>query len=155
MGLKLIRAGKYSGGGFSYKYRDWVVELSIMLWLGIMLLGKYLGWEQTWWVYVVDFFIVDIAFYRFNRMLPRRCWRSVFYYSLYCAAAFVIGYTIVYFQNPDYLIAENEWVKAVIIISIFLAAAAFGVFMWFRRVKTGKAVLQGRTLRVSKRKLVY
>lgn len=156
MGLKLIRAGKYSVGGFPYKYRDWVVELSITLWLGIMLLGEYLGWEQTpWWVYIVDFLIVDIAFHRFNRMLPRRCWRSAIYYSLWCAAAFIIGYTIVYFRNPDYLIVDNEWVKALIIISIFFAAAVFGAFMWFRRVKIGKAVLQERMLRVSKRKLVH
>lgn len=156
MRLKLIRVGKHSFGGFPYKYKDWAVELCIVIWLGAMLLGEHLGWEQTpWWMYIADFIIVDIAFYRFKRMLPRRCWRSMIYYSLYCAAAFMIGYTIVYFRNPDYLITDYEWVKALIIIAIFLAAATFGVVMWYRRIQWYKAILQERMLRIGRRKTAY
>lgn len=155
MRLKLARIGKSSVANmpFIYKCRDWVVELCILVWLGLMLLGEYLDWENTpWYIYIVDFIIVDITFYRFNKMLPRRCWRSVVYYSLYCAAAFAIGYTIVYFQNPDYFNTPHEWVKVLIIISIFLTVAAVGAFMWYRRVKQCQAILLDRELRKRRRR---
>lgn len=155
MRLKLARIGKSSVANmpFIYKCRDWVVELCILVWLGLMLLGEYLDWEKTpWYIYIVDFIIVDITFYRFNRMLPRRCWRSAVYYSLYCAAAFAIGYTIVYFQNPDYFNTPHEWVKVLIIISIFLSVAAVSAFMWYRRVKQCQVLLLDRELRKRRRK---
>lgn len=155
MRLKLARIGKSSVANmpFIYKCRDWVVELCILVWLGLMLLGEYLDWEKTpWYIYIVDFIIVDITFYRFNRMLPRRCWRSAVYYSLYCAAAFAIGYTIVYFQNPDYFNTPHEWVKVLIIISIFLTVAAVSAFMWYRRVKQCQVLLLDRELRKRRRK---
>lgn len=163
MGLKLIRVGNSSVGKamvtnlpFIYKCRDWVVELCLLAWFGSMILGEYLDWEKVpWYIYIVDFLIIEIAFSRFNAMMPRRCWRSVIYYSLYCAAAFVIGYTIVYFTKPDYFNTPNEWVKVLIIISIFLAATAWGVIMLRRCVKRAKTILQERELRAKRRKLAY
>lgn len=157
MGMKLIRIGRTSviNQPFIYKFRDWVIELCIGVWLGLMLLGEYLDWEKTpWYMYIVDFIIVDIAFYRFNRMLPRRCWRSVVYYSMYCAVAFMCGYTIVYFQNPDYFSTPHEWVKVLIVISIFLIMAIFGAFMWYRRVRRCQVILLDRELRKRRRKIV-
>ena len=157
MGFRLIRIGKTSVANlpYIYKCRDCVVELCLLLWLGSMLLGEYLDWDKTpWYMYIIDFVIVDIAFYRFNRMLPRRCWRSVVYYSLYCAAAFVIGYTIVFFQNPDYFNTPNEWVKVLIIISIFLTIATFGAYMWYRRVKQCQTILLDRELRTRRRRKI-
>ena len=157
MGSKLKRIEKISAANlpFIYKCRDWVVELCLLMWLGSMLLGEYLDWDKTpWYIYIVDFIIVDIAFYRFNRMLPRRCWRSAVYYSLFCAAAFAIGYTIVYFQNPDYFNTPHEWVKVMIIISIFLTTAAFSAYMWYRRVRRCQAILLERELRKPRRRKV-
>lgn len=163
MGLKLIRVGNYSVGKssvsnqpFIYKCRDWVVDLCLMAWFGSMLLGEYLDWEKVpWYIYIVDAILVDAIYLRFKKMLPRRCWRSVIYYSLYCAAAFVIGYTIVYFTNPDYFNTPNEWVKVLIIISIFLAVTAWGAIMLHRCVKRAKTILQERELRAKRRKLAY
>ncbi len=157
MGLKLIRVGKSSVASlpFVYKCRDWVVELCLLVWFGSMLLGAYLDWDKTpWWMWLVDFIIVEVAFYRFTRMLPRRCWRSAVYYSLYCAAAFAIGYTIVYFQNPDYFTTSHEWVMGAIIISIFLVAAALSGFMWRRSVKRYRMIWQEREFRNARRKIV-
>lgn len=163
MGLKLIRVGKYSVGKASvakmpliYKCKDWVVDLCLSVWIGSMLLGEYLDWEKTpWYIYIVDFIIVETIFVRFNKKLPSRCWRSVIYYSLYCAAAVVIGYTIVYFTNPDYFNTPHEWVKVLIIISIFLAVAAIGTFMWRRRVIQGKEILLRREMKAKRRRLAY
>ena len=137
------------------RHRDLVVELCLAVWLGSLLLGRYLDGELPWYIKVFDFIIIEMAVTRFNRMLPRRCWRSVIFYSLYCAAAFVIGYTIVYFTNPDYFNTPHEWVKVLIIISIFLAVAAIGTFMWRRRVIQGKEILLRREMRSKRRKLAY
>lgn len=163
MGLKLIRVGNFSVGKatvtnmpFIYKCRDWVVELCLLAWFGSMFLGEYLDWEKVpWYIYIVDFFIIEIIFSRFNKMLPRRCWRSVIYYSLYCVAAFVIGYTIVYFTKPDYFNTPDEWVKVAIIISIFLAVTAWGTIMLYRCIKRAKTIFQERELRANRRKSTY
>ena len=58
MGFRLIRIGKTSVANlpYIYKCRDWVVELCLLLWLGSMLLGEYLGWEKMpWYMYIIDF----------------------------------------------------------------------------------------------------
>ena len=162
MGFRLIRIGNFTAGKasvanmlFFYKCRDWVVELCLAVWLGSLLLGRHLDGELPWYIKLVDFIIIETAVTRFNRMLPRRCWRSVIFYSLYCAAAFVIGYTIVYFTNPDYFNTPHEWVKVLIIISIFLAVAAIGTFMWRRRVIQGKEILLRREMKAKRRRLAY
>lgn len=150
MGLKLVKVQNYQVG--ILLYRDWVVELCLYVWFGSMLLGNYLEWEkEPWYMYIVDIILIDILYNRFNKMLPRRCWRSVVYYALYCAAAFVIGYTIVYFTRPDYFNAPGEVVKVLIIISIFLSVAAFGGYMWRRRVVLGAEILHRRTSRAKRR----
>ena len=156
MKKRVISAG---GGTISsnsvLRNRDLVVELCLAVWLGSLLLGRYLDGELPWYIKVVDFIIIEMAVTRFNRMLPRRCWRSVIFYSLYCAAAFVIGYTIVYFTNPDYFNTPHEWVKVLIIISIFLAVAAIGTFMWRRRVVQGREILLRREMKAKRRRLAY
>ena len=155
MGLKVVRVGKSTVGNMPYiqKCKDWVIELCLMIWLGSIFLGEYLDWEQIpWYMYILDFVLLEISVERCKRKLPRRCWRTATYYLLYCAAAFVIAYVIIYFSRPGYFSQMQEVVKSLIVLAIFSTFAAVCAFFWRRRVVVGREIIQRRELIAKRRR---
>ena len=159
MGFRVVRVGKHTTGNlpYIYKCKDWVVELCMMIWLGSIFLGEYLEWEKApWYIYILDFVLLEIAVERCKRKLPRRCWRTATYYLLYCLAAFAIAYVIIYFTRPGYFSAQQEVVKALIVLAIFSAFSAVCAFFWRRRVVLGREIILRRELIAKRRrKLEY
>lgn len=156
MGFRVVRVGKHTAGNlpYIYKCKDWVVELCMMIWLGSIFLGEYLEWEKApWYIYILDFVLLEIAVVRCKSKLPRRCWRTATYYLLYCVAAFAIAYVIIYFTRPGYFSESVEVVKAFIVIAIFSTFAAVCAFFWRRRIVRGVDIMQRRAL-VAKRRRV-
>lgn len=157
MGFRVVRVGKHTAGNlpYIYKCKDWVVELCMMIWLGSIFLGEYLEWEKVpWYIYILDFVLLEIAVERCRRKLPRRCWRTATYYLLYCLAAFTIAYVIIYFSRPDYFSKSQEVVKALVGNAIFLSLAAVCAFFWRRRVVQGVDILQRRALVAKRRRMM-
>ena len=157
MGLKIARVGKYSVGNmpYIYKCKDWVIDLCLMVWLGSIFLGEYLEWDKVpWYMYIVDFVLLEITIERCKRKLPRRCWRTATYYSLNCAAAFAIAYVIIYFTRPGYFSEQQEVVKALIVMGILLLLSAFCAAMWRHRVVLGVDILQRRALVAKRRRMM-
>ena len=114
MRLKLVRVGKSSVGNlpYFYKCKDWVIDICLMIWLGSIFLGEYMGWEKApWYMYILDFVLLEIAVVRCKSKLPRRCWRTATYYLVYCVAAFAIAYVIIYFSRPGYFTTSCIWLK--------------------------------------------
>lgn len=155
MGFRIARVGKSSAGNlpYIYKYKDWVIELCLMVWFGSIFLGEYLEWEKVpWYIYIVDFVLLEIIVDRCKRKLPRRCWRTATYYSLYCAAAFAIAYVIIYFSRPGYFSEQQEVVKALIVMGILLFWSACCAFMWRRMVLKGIEIIQRQLLKAKRKR---
>ena len=134
--------------------RDMVVELCLAVWLGSLLLGRHLDGELPWYIKVVDFTITGILYTRFERMLPRRRWRMMTYYALYYLTAFFIGFAIIIFIKDGFTFTED--VTDILIAAIVVALwAAFGAFMWRRRVVLCREILLRREMRSKRRKLAY
>ena len=134
--------------------RDMVVELCLAVWLGSLLLGRHLDGELPWYIKLVDFAITGILYTRFERMLPRRRWRMMTYYALYYLTAFFIGFAIIIFIKDGFTFTED--VTDILIAAIVVALwAAFGAFMWRRRVVQCREILLRREMRSKRRKLAY
>ena len=136
------------------RHRDLVVELCLAVWLGSLLLGRHLDGELPWYIKLVDFAITGILYTRFERMLPRRRWRMMTYYALYYLTAFFIGFAIIIFIKDGFTFTED--VTDILIAAIVVALwAAFGAFMWRRRVVQCREILLRREMRSKRRKLAY
>lgn len=146
-----------AGGGANssnsvLRNRDLVVELCLAVWLGSLLLGRHLDGELPWYIKLVDFAITGILYTRFERMLPRRRWRMMTYYALYYLTAFFIGFAIIIFIKDGFTFTED--VTDILIAAIVVALwAAFGAFMWRRRVVRGREILLRREMRSKRRKI--
>ena len=150
MGLKFVRIGKL--GRVEMLYRDWVIELCLIAWFGLLIVSKHFGWNTTtlyWGIF--DFVITGTVFARFERMLPRRCWYAVTMYSL-VLAVIALGFTAGEFME-DGCRFTRDVINGLIIMSIFLASASFGAFMWRRRVVRGTEILQRRALIAKRRRM--
>ncbi len=155
MRLKLVRVGKSSVGNlpYFYKCKDWVIDICLMIWLGSIFLGEYMGWEKApWYMYILDFVLLEIAVVRCKSKLPRRCWRTATYYLVYCVAAFAIAYVIIYFSRPGYFSQMQDVVKSLIVLAIFSTFAAVCAFFWYRRVVVGREIIQRRELIAKRRR---
>ena len=76
------------------------------------------------------------------------------YYALYYLTAFFIGFAIIIFVKDGFTFTEN--VTDILIAAIVVALwAAFGAFMWRRRVVRGREILLRREMRSKRRKLAY
>lgn len=155
MKKRVISTGERANSSNSMlRHRDLVVELCLAVWLGSLLLGRHLDGELPWYIKLVDFAITGILYTRFERMLPRCRWRMMTYYALYYLTAFFIGFAIIIFIKDGFTFTED--VTDILIAAIVVALwAAFGAFMWRRRVVQGREILFRREMRSKRRKLAY
>lgn len=156
MGAKLIRVGGYSVGRLPNKYRDWVIELCLLVWVGSLAFVRIMGWGDDAPLMVEVIFeilnivVVAVVWKRLQKMLPRRCWRTVTIYSLLMAVvslAVSAGY---------YYYEDAKFTTAMFVVTvIFLVPAAFGAYMWRRRVVKGAEIIQRRAMKAKRRKITY
>lgn len=166
MGAKLIRVGGYSVGRLPNKYRDWVIELCLLVWVGSMVIDslvfeRIMGWDDDAPLMVEVIFeilnivVVAVVWKRLQKMLPRSRWRTATYYLVSCVVVFAVAYVIIYFTKPGYFATSQEVVKALIVIAIFLLSAAVCAFLWRRRVVKGAEIIQRRAMKAKRRKITY
>lgn len=161
MGAKLIRVGGCSVGRLPNKYRDWVIELCLLVWVGSMVIDslvfeRIMGWDDDAPLMVEVIFeilnivVVAVVWKRLQKMLPRRCWRTVTIYSLLMAVVSLAVSAGYYFYE------DAKFTTAMFVVTvIFLVPAAFGAYMWRRRVVKGAEIIQRRAMKAKRRKITY
>lgn len=135
-------------------FRDKYIELALLAWVGVMVFVRCMGWGDDAPTpllvkvvrEIIDIVFVAVLWRRIEKMLPRRGWQAVTFYTLALAVLSLLASAGYYFWNND-----KFSTTMFIVTAIFLLPAAAGAYAWRRRVVKGREIILRREL-IAKRK---
>ena len=154
MKTKQIIAGVISVHNVTF--RDKYIELVLLVWLGMMVFVRCMGWDNdTMPMFaevfreMIKFAVVAVGWRRLQKKLPRRCWQAVTIYALALAVVSLLASVGYYFWNND------KFSTAMFIVTaIFLVPAASGAYAWRRRVVLGREIIFRRELKAKRKRVM-